>query len=80
MRQPAVPDGSAWDTRRTHRPVGRERHVGQVVGPVRKVQAERLVPQAPVVADALLAVDDEDLDAEGLQAGGRRQTVVPGTD
>lgn len=47
---------------------------------MRKVQAERLVPQAPVVADALLAVDDEDLDAEGLQAGGRRQTVVPGTD
>jgi hypothetical protein len=64
----------------THGPVGRERHVGEVVGPVGEVQAERLVSEPPVVTDALLAVDDEDLDTESLQAGGRRETIVTGTD
>ena len=53
------------------RPVRRKRHVGQVIDLHLVVQRQRVVALAPVVADALLAVDDQRVDAELRQARAR---------
>jgi hypothetical protein len=42
--------------------------VGEVISPVREVQGEILVSVTPVVADPLVALDDEGLDAESLKS------------
>ena len=52
---------------REHRPVVGELQVRQVVVPDRVVQAERLVPVAPLVAGPRVLVDDEGRDAELAQ-------------
>src|SRR5262252_96183 len=44
------------------RPVRRKRHVGQVVDVHLVVQDQRVITVAPVVADALLAIDDQRVD------------------
>ncbi len=55
------------------RPVGRKRHVGQVIHVHLVVQRERVVALAPVVADACLAIDDQRVDLQLRQARGDRQ-------
>ena len=50
-----------------HRPGRRERHQRQVVDVHLVVQRERMVAQPPVVADALVAVDDQRVDAEMVE-------------
>ena len=62
---------------REHRPVARERQVGQVVVPDRVVQAQRLVAVAPRIARAAALVDD---DRRARRAGGaaRRARCRPG--
>ena len=57
--------------RREHRPVVRELQVRQVVVPDRVVQAELLVPAAPLVAGPGALVDDDRGHAELAQPRGR---------
>ena len=49
------------------RPGRRKRHQRQVIDVHFVVQGERVVAQAPVVADALVAVDDQRVDAESVE-------------
>ena len=58
----------------------RERHVGQVVDLDLVVQRERVVALAPVVADALVLVDDERVDADLPEPGRDGQTRLAAAD
>ena len=49
------------------RPVRRERHVAQVIDRRLVMQLEAVIAQPPVVADALLPVDDQRIEAQPLQ-------------
>ena len=60
-----------------HRPVVRELDVGQVVVPVRVVQAERLVPAAPLVAGPRVLVDHDRRDVELPQPRAQRDAALP---
>ncbi len=61
-------------------PVRRERHVGQVVDLDLVVQRQRVVAQAPIIADPLVAVDPQGIDAELGQPCGDREPRLPAAD
>ena len=58
----------------------RERHIGQVIDVHFVVQRQRMVALAPVVADALMPVDDQRVDAELMQPRGDRQSGLAAAD
>ena len=62
------------------RPRHRERHVAQVIHRRLVVQLEAVVAQTPVVADALLLVDDQRVEAEPLQFDRRRDAGMTAAD
>ena len=66
--------------RAEHRPVVRELDVRQVVVPDRVVQAQRLVPVAPLVTGARVLVDDDRRHAELAQAGAERDAALAAAD
>ena len=66
--------------RREHRPVVRERQVGQVVVPDRVVQHERLVAVPPRVAGARVLLQDDGRHAEALQPRAERDAALSAAD
>ena len=62
------------------RPVRREQHIGQVVDLHLVMQRQRMVALAPIVADALFAVDDQRIDVQLLQPRGDREPGLPAAD
>lgn len=46
-----------------------------MVGPVGEVEGEIFISVAPVVADALVAFDNEGVDSESLESGGDMKTT-----
>ncbi len=55
-------------------------HIGQVVDLHLIVQGQRVIALAPVVADALFAIDDQRIDIQLLQAGGDAQAGLSAAD
>ncbi len=66
--------------RNVGRPVRRKRHIGQVVDLHLVVQRQRVIAFAPVVADARLAVDDQRVDPQLLEARGDRKSGMAAAD
>ena len=62
------------------RPVRRKQHVGQVVDLHLIVQRQRVIALAPVVADPRLAVDDQGVDLQLLEARGDAQPGLAAAD
>ena len=63
-----------------HRPVVRERDVGQVVVPDRIVQVQRLVPLAPGVSGALVLLDHDRGHAQPLEPGRESDPALAAAD
>ena len=57
-----------------------ERQIGQVVDVHFVVQCQRVIARAPVVADTRMAVDDQRVDAELMQARGNRKPGLSAAD
>ena len=66
--------------RNIDRPIRRERHIGHVIDLHLVVQRQGMIALAPVVADALLAVDDQRIDPQRLQPGRDRQPGMAAAD
>ena len=66
--------------RNVNRPGRRERHIGHMVDVHFVVQRQRVIALAPIVADALVPVDDQRIDAELLQPRRDREAGLAAAD